>query len=213
MPAAPSLVLPSEALAKEDPSDDALFYRPARLVHHIDDVAARALTAHYAERLAPGADVLDLMSSWVSHLPALEDAPIGHVLGHGMNAEELAANPRLDRWWVQDLNRDPVLPLPDASHDAVLACVGVQYLQRPVEAFAEVARVLRPGGRVIVSYSNRCFPTKAVAAWLALEMRGRAGLVARYLEAAGMAEVTAQVLADGRTSDPLVVVEGVARDE
>lgn len=213
MPATASLALPPEALAKEDPSDDALFYRPARLVHHIDDVAARALTAHYAERLAPGADVLDLMSSWVSHLPALEDAPIGHVLGHGMNAEELAANPRLDRWWVQDLNRDPVLPLPDASRDAVLACVGVQYLQRPVEAFAEVARVLRPGGRVIVSYSNRCFPTKAVAAWLALEMRGRAGLVARYLEAAGMAEVTAQVLADGRTSDPLVVVEGVARDE
>ena len=136
------------------------------------------------ERLAPGADVLDLMSSWVSHLPALEDAPVGHVLGHGMNAEELAANPRLDRWWVQDLNRDPVLPLPDASRDAVLACVGVQYLQRPVEAFAEVARVLRPGGRVIVSYSNRCFPTKAVAAWLALKMR-RAGRARRALPRGG----------------------------
>ena len=118
MPAAASLALPPEAFAKDDADDDALFYRPTRLVRHIDDAAASALTAHYARRLAPGADVLDLMSSWVSHLPALEDAPVGHVLGHGMNAEELAANLRLDRWWVQDLNRDPVLPLPGASRDA-----------------------------------------------------------------------------------------------
>ena len=111
---------------------------------------------------------------------------------------------------MQDLNRDPALPLLGASRDAVLACVGVQYLQRPGEVFAEVARVLRPGGRALVSFSNRCFPTKAVAAWLALDMRGRAGLVARYLEAAGMMDVAAIVLADGRAGDPLVVVEGRA---
>ena len=126
-----------------------------------------------------------------------------------MNAEELAANPRLDAWFVQDLNRDPVLPLEDRSQDAVLACVGVQYLQRPVAVFEEVARVLRPGGRMMVSYSNRCFPTKAVAAWLALDMGGRAALVRGYLRAAGLAEVAATVLADGSRGDPLVVVEGV----
>ena len=199
--------LPLEALAKQDASDDAAFYRPARLVHHIDEGAVAALTAHYAARLALGADVLDLMSSWVSHLP--DGLGLGRVIGHGMNAEELAANPRLDAWWVQDLNRDPVLQLDDRSQDAVLVCVGVQYLQRPVAVFADVARVLRPGGRAIVSYSNRCFPTKAVAAWLALDMAARAGLVRGYLEAAELVGVDAAVLADGSRGDPLVVVEGV----
>ena len=98
MPPAAPLGLPPEAFAKEDAGDDAVFYRPPRLVRHIDDGATAALTAHYARRLAPGADVLDLMSSWVSHLPPPEKVPLGHVLGHGMNAEELAANPRLDEW-------------------------------------------------------------------------------------------------------------------
>ena len=210
MPTIPTAALPPEAFAKHDPSDDALFYRPARLVHHIDDGAVAALGAHYARRLAPGAAVLDLMSSWVSHLPDPHALPLGHVLGHGMNAEELAANPRLDAWWVQDLNRDPVLPLPAASRDAALLCVGVQYLQRPVEVFGEVARVLRPGGRAIVSFSNRCFPTKAVMAWLALDMAGRAALVEGYLRAAGFEGVASTVLCDGRRGDPLVAAEARA---
>jgi SAM-dependent methyltransferase len=200
--------LPAEAFAKQDASDDRLFYRPARLVQHLDDGARAALTKRYGAVLAPGADVLDLMSSWVSHLP---DVPhLGRVAGHGMNAEELRANPRLTEWWVQDLNADAVLPPEDASFDVVLCCVGVQYLQHPVAVFSEVRRVLRPGGRAVVSFSNRCFPTKAVAAWLALDMAGRAGLVTAYLRAAGMAELRVEVLADGAASDPLVAVEGSA---
>jgi SAM-dependent methyltransferase len=201
--------LPPEAFAKQDPSDDALFYRPARLVTHVDEAAVAALTAHYAVHLPPGADVLDLMSSWVSHLP--DDLPLGRITGHGMNTQELAANPRLDSWFVQDLNREPRLPLPDASQDAVLVCVGVQYLQRPMEVFADLARVLRSGGRVIVSYANRCFPTKAVTAWLALDMGRRAALVRGYLEAAGFGDVAVDVLADGRRGDPLVAVGGLVR--
>jgi SAM-dependent methyltransferase len=200
--------LPSALFAKEDASDDALFYRPARLVTHIDEPATAALTARYAEVLAPGSDVLDLMSSWVSHLPP--DLDLGEVMGHGMNAEELQANPRLTRWWVQDLNRDPALPLEAASLDAVLCCVGVQYLQRPLEVFAEVRRVLRPEGLASVSFSNRCFPTKAIAAWLDLDMGGRAALVRLCLERAGFGKVTVRVLADGRRSDPLVAVEARA---
>ena len=116
--------LPRALFAKEDAGDDALFYRPARLVTHIDEAATAALTARYAEVLEPGFRVLDLMSSWVSHLPP--DLPLAEVVGHGMNAEELRANPRLTRWWVQDLNRDPALPLADGSLDALLCCVGVQ---------------------------------------------------------------------------------------
>ncbi|WP_218014089.1 class I SAM-dependent methyltransferase [Rubellimicrobium roseum] len=197
--------LPPAAFAKEDAGDDTLFYRPARLVTHIDEPAVAALSAHYARRLRPGDRVLDLMSSWVSHLPP--DLPLSEVVGHGMNATELAANPRLTRWWVQDLNRDAALPLPDASLDAVLCCVGVQYLQRPFAVFAEVRRVLAPGGRVIVSFSNRCFPTKAVAAWRSLDMAGRAALVRLYLERAGFDAPEVRVLSDGRDGDPLVAVE------
>ncbi len=199
---------PAGAFAREDESDDALFYAPARLVTHIDDTAITALTAHYAEVIAPGSVVLDLMSSWVSHLP--EDLPLADVIGHGMNAAELAANPRLTRHFVTNLNRDPLLPLEDASCDAALCCVSVQYLQHPVEVFAEVRRVLRPGAPFIVSYSNRCFPTKAVAIWRGLDLRGHASLIHRYMTLAGFSDIAVEVLANGMHGDPLVSVTGMA---
>src|SRR5215218_10112889 len=138
--------LPPRAFAKADPSPDADFYAEPRFVTHIDDAAIAAVTRLYRELFPPGGVVLDLMGSWVSHLP--EGVAYGEVVGHGMNAEELAANPRLDRWFVQDLNQDPALPLEAASVDAVGCCVSVQYLQEPVAVFREVARVLRPGGPV-----------------------------------------------------------------
>ena len=198
--------LPATAFAKQDTGDDLDFYAPPRLVTHIDEVAVAALTRWYGEHLPRDAAILDLMSSWVSHLPS--DLVTSEVIGHGMNADELRANPRLSRWFVQDLNRDPALPLADASCDAALCCVGVQYLQHPVAVFADVRRVLRPGGLVAVSFSNRCFPTKAVAIWRALDPRGQAGLVQLYLERAGFADVRADVLSDGRRGDPLIVVSG-----
>jgi SAM-dependent methyltransferase len=127
-----------------------------------------------------------------------------------MNAEELAANPRLTRWFVQDLNRNPALPLEDAALDAAMCCVGVQYLQRPVEVLREVRRALAPAAPFVVSFSNRCFPAKAVWIWRAMDTRGHAELVRLYLDRAGFGDVTAQVLRDGRDSDPLVAVTGRA---
>jgi ubiquinone/menaquinone biosynthesis C-methylase UbiE len=200
--------LPPGAFAKEDPSDDRDFYAPARLVTHIDEVAVAALTDFYRVTLPAGGVILDLMSSWVSHLP---DVAYAEVIGHGMNAEELAANPRLDRWFLVDLNHDPMLPLKDRSCDAALCCVGAQYLQRPVEVFAEVARTLRPNAPFIVSFSNRCFPTKAVAIWRALDARGHARLIAHYMDEAGFDRLEAQVLSDGSRGDPLTVVVGRGR--
>jgi SAM-dependent methyltransferase len=200
--------LPARAFDKEDPDDDAAFYEPARLTTHIDDAAIAALTAFYRRTLPPGGAVLDVMSSWVSHLPA--DRDYREVVGHGMNSEELAANPCLTRWFIQDLNRTPALPEGDGAFDAVLCCVGVQYLQRPVEVFADVRRVLRPGAPVVVSFSNRCFPTKAVAIWRSLDGAGHARLVSLYLERAGFKAVRVHVLADGRFGDPLTVVTGDA---
>ena len=122
--------LPLDAFRKEDGGDDSDFYVPARLVTHIDEAATRALTAYYRANLPAGGVILDLMSSWVSHLPP--EVPFTEVIGQGMNAEELRANPRLSRRFVQDLNRNPVLPLEADSCDAALCCVGIQYLQHPV---------------------------------------------------------------------------------
>ena len=201
-------VLPPHSFERIDEDDDGLFYAPARLVSHIDEGAVAALRRFYAALLTPGGAVLDLMSSWVSHLPP--ELPLREVIGHGMNAEELAANPRLTRWWVQDLNREARLPLDGAKLDAALCCVGVQYLQRPFDVFGEVRRALRPGAPFAVSFSNRCFPTKAVAAWRAMDTRGHAALVRIYLEQSGFGGVEARVLADGSCGDPLVVVTGRA---
>ncbi len=202
--------LPPRAFAKADPSPDADFYAEPRFVTHIDAGAIAAVTALYRELFPPGGVVLDLMSSWVSHLP--DGVEYAEVIGHGMNAEELAANPRLDRWFVQGLNRDPALPLDDASVDAAAVCVSIQYLQRPVEVLREVARVLRPGGVVAIAFSNRCVPTKAVAIWQALDGRDQCGLVELYLRRAGFPAVEARELAPpGRwNSDPLWAVVGRA---
>ncbi len=200
--------LPAAAFAKQDAGDDLAFYEPPRLVTHIDEGAVAALTDRYRDLLPPGGAVLDLMSSWVSHLP--DDVRYREVVGHGMNADELAANPRLDRWFIQNLNAEPLLPLADAGLDAALCCVGVQYLQRPVTVFAEVRRALRAGSPFVVSFSNRCFPTKAVAIWRSLDTAGQARLVRLYLDRAGFTDVEAAVLADGRRSDPLVAVTGRA---
>lgn len=200
--------LPTGAFARQDDGDDLAFYAPPRLVTHIDEGAVAALSARYRDLLPAGGRVLDLMSSWISHLPA--DRAYAQVVGHGMNAAELAANPRLDRWFVQDLNRDPILPLDDSSFDAALCCVGVQYLQRPVEVFADVHRTLNDDAPFIVSFSNRCFPTKAVAVWRALDATGHAALIELYLTRAGFTASTTETLVDGRTGDPLTIVIGRA---
>ena len=198
--------LPPGAFHKEDGGDDADFYAPARLVTHIDEAATGALTAFYRATLPAGGVLLDLMSSWVSHLPP--DVAFTEVIGQGMNTEELRANPRLSRSFVQDLNLNPLLPLEADSCDAALCCVGVQYLQRPLRVFAETLRVLRPGAPFIVSFSNRCFPTKAVAIWRSLDDSGHATLVRLYLQRAGFRDVSAEVLRDGSESDPLIAMMG-----
>lgn len=196
--------LPPDAFGRVDEGDDAAFYAPPRLVTHIDEGAIAALTKCYRALISPGDAVFDLMSSWVSHLPP--ELSLSECVGHGMNAQELAANPRLTRWFVQDLNREPVLPLDDAAFDAALCCVSVQYLQQPIAVFAQVRRVLRPGAPFVVSFSNRCFPTKAVAIWRSLDISRQAALVRLYCERAGFLAVEVKLLADGRGSDPLVAV-------
>ena len=171
---------------REDESSDPAFYRSPRFVTHIDDGAIAAVGRLYAELGLDGASptprrVLDLMSSWVSHLRTAPDELV--VLG--LNEAELAANPMATGRVVQDLNRDPHLPFDDATFDAVLCCVSVDYLVRPVEVLREAGRVLRPGAPLVVTFSNRCFPTKAVYGWLLADDDGRCAIVEAYVRAAG----------------------------
>ncbi|MEK9661841.1 MAG: methyltransferase domain-containing protein [Alphaproteobacteria bacterium] len=172
-----------EYFERADDAADAAFYAAPRLVAHLDDAARAALADWYAKLLAPGAAVLDLMSSCVSHLP--DDIALGPVTGLGMNAVELAANPQLDAALVHDLNARPVLPFADGAFDACLVAVSVQYLTQPVAVFAEIARVLRPDGVCAVSFSNRCFPTKAVALWQAFGDAEHVWLVQEYFRRSG----------------------------
>jgi SAM-dependent methyltransferase len=188
---------------RADPSPDPRFYDSPRLVHHIDERAVDGVGALY-EELGVDGDVLDLMSSWVSHL----GTPPRSLTVLGLNEVELAANPMATSRVVQDLNADPRLPFADASFDAVLNCVSVDYLVRPVEVLAEVARVLRPGGLSVCTFSNRCFPTKAVRGWLSVPEQARPGIVADYHRlAGGFAEpVAVQRLAATWRHDPLWAV-------
>ena len=175
--------LPEEAFRRYDESSDEEFYRLPRFVTHIDDRAIAAVTQLYREHFPPGGSILDLMSSWVSHLP--EEVRYERVVGLGMNEAELRRNPRLDAYVVQNLNTDPRLPFGDAEFDGVGICVSIDYLTRPVEVLREVGRILKVGAPLIISFSNRCFPTKAIAVWHQLDDRGRMHLVERYLEEAG----------------------------
>lgn len=203
--------LPPELFDRLDESPDARFYALPRFVAHVDDATLAALTAFYAEVLRPGDDVLDLMSSWISHLPPTEALPLGRVAGLGMNADELAKNPRLAERRVQDLNDDPRLPWADASFDAALCAVSIQYLTRPVEVFAELARVLRPGGRALIATSHRCFPTKAIRAWHVLPAAERLRLIARYFAEAGGFAPAETIDRSPTGADPLWIVAAERR--
>jgi SAM-dependent methyltransferase len=163
-----------------DPGPDPLFYAPPRLVLHLDDAAVAAVGDLY-EELAIDGEVLDLMGSWVSHFRRRPR----HLTVLGLNAQELAANEHAHATVLHDLNLDPRVPLPAASQDAVVCCVSVDYLVRPVEVFADVARVLRPGGIFVCTFSNRCFPTKAIRGWLQATDQGRCAIVAEYFARAG----------------------------
>jgi SAM-dependent methyltransferase len=193
---------PPHPFTRADPSDDALFYAEERKVVHLEPGAIEALRSFYGRLLLPGDAVLDLMSSWRSHLPD----GLGRVTGLGLNAAEMADNPQLDEYVIHDLNRTPRLPFADASFDAVVCAVSVQYLVRPWDVFADVRRVVRAGGPLVVSFSDRCFPTKAVTIWLLGGDEEHVMLVRSYLEAAGYAEIHAE--APHSPDDPLFVVWG-----
>ncbi len=189
-----------EYFQREDEEDDRIFYQSPRLVVHIDQGAIAAISDFFKSQIPENAEILDLMSSWRTHWPA--DHPKEKMVGLGLNQVELKENPDLDEFVVHDVNKDLELPFEDESFDAVVITVSAQYLTSPIETFAQVNRILRPGGTFIVSFSNRMFGTKAVLIWRNSTDRGRVDLVGTYMEAAGNLEDIQAAFLNPQTSPP-----------
>jgi len=192
-----------------DESDDEFFYQLPRLVVHIDDGAIAAVGEIYASRLPQGGEILDLMSSWRSHLP--QSVNPKRLAGLGLNRAEMEDNPALTEVVVHNVNRDPRLPFADQSFDGAVMTVSIQYLTRPLEVFTDVGRVLRAGGPFILSFSNRMFPTKAVAIWHGANEDQRVEIVTRYFAESGAfekIEVFDRSHRPGPPSDPIWAVAG-----
>lgn len=170
-----------------DDTPDETFYSSPRFVAHIDTATIEALTNFYQDFVPSGSDVLDLMSSWISHLPT--NVHYGRVAGLGMNAAELQANPQLTDFVVHNLNEHPQLPYDDASFDRILIAVSVQYLTRPAAVMTSARRALRRDGAICIAMSHRLFPSKAILAFHELPPVARVQLAGRYLEAAGFSDI------------------------
>lgn len=203
--------MPADFFRRIDESEDPLFYNFPRFVVHIDDWAIKTIGEIFDRHLPKGAILLDLMSSWRSHLPPVL-APAA-VTGLGLNRAEMEDNPALTEAVVHDVNREPRLPFADARFDGAMLTVSVQYLTKPVAVFADVGRVLRPGAPFIVSFSNRMFPTKAVWVWQRATEAQRVDLVARYFADSGAFEDIGSIerRCEQAPADPVFAVIGVSR--
>lgn len=200
-------VIPAQAFQRIDESPDEDFYREPRFVTHIDEPAIAEVTQIYREYFPPGGTILDLMGSWVSHLP--EEVNYGRVVGLGMNREELVANPRLHACVIHNLNRNPRLPFNEAEFDAAGICVSIDYLIQPIEVLRDLGRVLKPQAPLVITFSNRCFPAKAIKLWLVLDDGGHQQLVKHYLiEAGNWADIELLNRSPAPGSDPLYAVIG-----
>ncbi|KAL8464039.1 hypothetical protein ACS0TY_033825 [Phlomoides rotata] len=199
-----------EDFQRFDESPDTLFYESPRFVTHIDDPAIAALTKYYSKVFpptdTPGVAMLDMCSSWVSHYPKGYKQP--RIAGMGLNEEELKRNPILTEYVVQDLNVDPKLPYEDNTFDVITNVVSVDYLAKPIDVFKEMGRVLKPGGLAVISFSNRCFWTKAISIWTSTGDADHVMIVGAYFHYAGGFEPPKGVDISpnpGRT-DPMYVV-------
>lgn len=194
---------PDGFFARQDETTDARFYEQPRLVTHIDDGAIAAVGRIYRE-LGLDGRILDLMSSWISHFESAPNA----LVALGMNGYELASNEQAVGAVIVDLNQVPRLPFADATFDGATCCVSVDYLNRPLEVFDETARVVRAGGVFCCTFSNRCFPTKAIAGWLNTDDRTHVSLVANYFHRTGpWTDIEAKLVTPaGTPGDPLYAV-------
>ena len=200
-------LLPMTAPAHPDMRLDATAGPELAPAREIDAAAIAAITDLYRQTLPPGGAILDLMSGWVSHLPP--EIPFSRVVGVGLNARELAENPFLDEWWVQDLNRDPGLPFATGEFDGAAICVSVQHLTRPCEVIREAGRVLKRGAPLVVTFSKRCVPTRAIGCWCLLDDTGHLCLIAQhFVQAGNLTDIRCLDRTPPGGGDPLYAVIG-----
>ncbi|CAN0838875.1 hypothetical protein LINGRAHAP2_LOCUS2385 [Linum grandiflorum] len=199
-----------EDFQRFDESSDSSFYEAPRFVTHIDDPAISALTKYYSEVLppsnTPGVSILDMCSSWVSHYP--KGYKQNRIVGMGMNEQELRRNPVLTEYILQDLNVNPKLPFDDDSFDVITNVVSVDYLTKPLDVFKEMCRILKPGGAAIMSFSNRCFFTKAISIWTSTGDADHVMIVGSYFHYAGGFEPpqAVDISPNPGRSDPMYIV-------
>ncbi len=175
-----------DPFSREDRAEDMAFYAKTRRTLHVDKRASEHIGEVYARFVSSGMRVLDLMAGWRSHLP--DDLELKSVVGLGLNDQELRENPSLANHVVHDLNDRPELPFSDASFDAVLCTVSVEYMTRPFDVFEDVHRILRPGGPFVLTFSNRWFPPKVVRIWTELHEFERMGYVLEIFLRTGLFE-------------------------
>jgi len=163
---------PATAYLRADNKNDRNFYSEPRIISHIDNQASEHLSSVIHDFVQPGSKVLDLMASVDSHLPKNHGLK---VTGLGMNRKEMTENKALDDFVIYALNEDPKIPFPDRSFDAVLCNLSIEYLTRPAEVLQEVERVLKTSGILLISFSNRWFPSKVTRLWTELHEYERMG--------------------------------------
>jgi Methyltransferase domain len=207
-----------EDFSRTDPNNDGIFYSFPKFVYHIDEPAVAALTQYYRKNIPPNSAILDICSSWVSHYPLEFPETMKTICATGINPLELQFNDQLTGGYVaRDLNQDPTLPYDDNTFDVVTCVVSIDYLIKPIEILKECNRVLKPGGKIIISQSNRCFPTKAIAMWLQMNDRQHLELINGFLQYAGGYEYPASAyditatLPDNGYRDPMFIVEAMKR--
>jgi len=195
-----------------DEINDSVFYSVPRLVYHIDEPSVAALTQYYRKSIAPGSSILDICSSWVSHYPLEFKENMRRISATGVNGLELKVNDQLTDFTAKDLNVDISLPYEDDTFDVVTCVVSIDYLIKPIEVLREVHRVLKKGGKVIISQSNRCFYTKAIQMWVEMNDRQHLELINAYFQYAGgyKPRKAFDIKAEGEGSnrfDPMFIVE------
>lgn len=199
-----TIKLTDTAFKRVDEQPDEQFYRIPRFTAHIDGGAIHAVTTLYRQYFGENTHILDLMSSWLSHLP--EDISYQQVVGLGLNEREMARNKQLDDWVVQNLNTQPLLPFEDNHFDGVAICVSIDYLIQPVTVLKEVGRVLKPEAPLVITFSNRYFETKATAAWLALNEEQRVYFVKSLVDEAAVFDDVEMMDCSPEVGDPLYAV-------
>ena len=168
---------------KMDIANDQIFYQQPRYVQHMSNSFRTRLTSLYSQYLLNHHVILDLMSSWVSHLPS--NIKYKKVIGHGMNEAELSSNKRFDEFWIQNLNNTQNMPIEDSSIDVGLIVAGWQYLQYPEKVSLELSRIIKCDSLLMISFTNRAFWSKAPNIWTYSSEEKRIEYVSSVLSANG----------------------------